>query len=191
MSDHAATAPFATPRLIGRAVTAADFHLLHALNGDPAAARTLTVDGLPTPPERTAAQLEGFVRHWREKGFGVRVLFERATGRFVGRAGLRCAPFEPGETELLYALLPAFWGRGLATEAGAALVAEALGPLGRESVIAFTLPNNRLSRRVMEKLGFAYERDGIHAGLPHVFYRLGAIDGPLGRSSVYTPDRTA
>jgi RimJ/RimL family protein N-acetyltransferase len=28
------------------------------------------------------------------------------------------------------------------------------------------------SRRVMEKLGMAYERDVVHAGLPHVLYRL-------------------
>ena len=29
----------------------------------------------------------------------------------------------------------------------------------------------RASRRVMEKLGFAYERNIVYAGLPHVLYR--------------------
>ncbi len=37
-----------------------------------------------------------------------------------------------------------------------------------------TLPTNRASRRVMEKAGFGYERDTVHAGLPHVLYRLPA-----------------
>ena len=35
----------------------------------------------------------------------------------------------------------------------------AFGPLGLADVVSFTLPDNRASRRVMEKLGFAYERD--------------------------------
>lgn len=38
-------------------------------------------------------------------------------------------------------------------------------------LVAFTLPHNAASRRVMEKAGFAYERDTEHAGLPHVLYR--------------------
>ena len=66
------------------------------------------------------------------------------------------------------------WNEGLATELGAASLAVAFGPLGLADVVSFTLPDNRASRRVMEKLGFAFERDTIHAGLPHVLYRLRA-----------------
>ena len=40
-----------------------------------------------------------------------------------------------------------------------------------KSVVAFTLPDNTASRRVMEKLGMTYERDIVHADLPHVLYR--------------------
>ena len=35
-----------------------------------------------------------------------------------------------------------------------------------------TAPDNRGSRRVMEKLGLSYEREVVHADLPHVLYRL-------------------
>ncbi len=38
--------------------------------------------------------------------------------------------------------------------------------------VARTLVDNHPSRRVMEKLGFVYERDVEHANLPHGFYRL-------------------
>jgi RimJ/RimL family protein N-acetyltransferase len=38
--------------------------------------------------------------------------------------------------------------------------------------VAFTLPTNTGSRRVMEKLGFHYEREISRAGLAHVLYRL-------------------
>ena len=40
------------------------------------------------------------------------------------------------------------------------------------SVVSFTLPGNLASRRVMEKLGFRFERETTYAGLPHVLYRL-------------------
>ena len=42
-----------------------------------------------------------------------------------------------------------------------------------QRVVAYTLPDNWASRRVMEKAGFAYERDVMHVGLRHVLYRRG------------------
>jgi hypothetical protein len=43
-------------------------------------------------------------------------------------------------------------------------------------IASWTLPINRASQRVMEKLGFRYERDFEFAGLPHLFYRLSVDD---------------
>jgi [ribosomal protein S5]-alanine N-acetyltransferase len=58
-----------------------------------------------------------------------------------------------------------------------------LGRLGLAGLVARTLPTNRASRRVMEKVGFGYERDTVHAGLTHVLYRLPAPrrEGPRER----------
>jgi hypothetical protein len=36
---------------------------------------------------------------------------------------------------------------------------------------AFTLPHKTALRRVMEELGFSYEREVVWADLPHVLYR--------------------
>jgi RimJ/RimL family protein N-acetyltransferase len=44
----------------------------------------------------------------------------------------------------------------------------------RSDLVCFTLTTNHASQRVMEKVGFRYERDVLHAGLPHVLYRLSA-----------------
>ena len=52
--------------------------------------------------------------------------------------------------------------------------AVAFDDLGLGEIVAFTLPTNIASRRVMEKSGFAYEREIVHAGLPHVLYRQAA-----------------
>ncbi len=67
--------------------------------------------------------------------------------------------------------MPAYWGRGLATEIARRALELARDALGREDVVAFTLPGNRASRRVLAKVGMVYERDVVHAGLPHVLYR--------------------
>jgi RimJ/RimL family protein N-acetyltransferase len=48
----------------------------------------------------------------------------------------------------------------------------AFGPLGLPDVVAFTLPDNVASRRVMEKLGFAYEKTAPYKVYgDHVLYR--------------------
>ena len=46
------------------------------------------------------------------------------------------------------------------------------GRLGFPEIGSWTLPINLASQRVMEKLGFRYERDFQFAGLGHQRYRL-------------------
>lgn len=93
--------------------------------------------------------------------------------RFVGRAGLRYAEVGGAwEVELAYALLAEFWGHGLASGIGEALLRIGFDVLRLENIVAFTLTTNQASRRVLEKLGFAYERDLDHHGRPHVLYRI-------------------
>jgi [ribosomal protein S5]-alanine N-acetyltransferase len=105
-----------------------------------------------------------------------RLLAERLRAdHFVGRAGLHSANVGGDEeVELAYALMAEYWGRGLATEMAEAIMVVAFERLRMKEVVCFTLTTNRASQRVMEKAGFEYERDIVHAGLPHVFYRLTA-----------------
>jgi [ribosomal protein S5]-alanine N-acetyltransferase len=65
---------------------------------------------------------------------------------------------------------PDHWGQGYAAEL-AAPARDLVFSRGVGSVVAFTLTDNTASRRVMEKLGMTYERDIVHADLPHVLYR--------------------
>jgi [ribosomal protein S5]-alanine N-acetyltransferase len=91
----------------------------------------------------------------------------------VGYVGLRRVTIDGRcEVELLYALTPGNWRQGLASEATRAVAALAFERLGLESIVAWTLPANRASQRVMAKTGFVYDRDIVHAGLPHGLYRL-------------------
>ena len=64
-----------------------------------------------------------------------------------------------------------YWGRGLATEIGHALLKLGRERLGLGDVVAFTLTTNRGSQNVMQKLGLRYERDIMHDDEPHALYR--------------------
>jgi len=129
--------------------------------------------GGASDPEETRQRLERELAHWSTHGFGRWVLFDRQTGEFVGRGGLRTVEIEgQPEVELGYAIVPERWGQGLATELAEAAVEVAFRDLGLADVVAFTLPNNAASRRVMEKVGFEYERDFVRKGRDHVLYRI-------------------
>ena len=131
--------------------------------------------GTAAEPDETRWWIEEKAAHWRRHGFGVWVLADAQTGAFVGRARLQHTDVQGvDEVELLYALRPEFWGRGLATEAGAALLGIAFSVTSLPSMVAYTLPYNACSRRVMEKLGFTYEHEFTHEDHTHVLYRVTA-----------------
>jgi [ribosomal protein S5]-alanine N-acetyltransferase len=70
-------------------------------------------------------------------------------------------------------LTPAAWGQGYATEAGGTVRNEAFDRLELESVVAVHHSTNAASRRIMEKLGMAFERDVVDtSGWPYRLYRL-------------------
>jgi ribosomal-protein-alanine N-acetyltransferase len=131
-----------------------------------------TLGGLHSD-EETANYLRDNLDHWDRYGYGMWVFRDRADGRFVGRAGLRNTRVGGNdEVELAYALVAEYWGRGLAKET----LKLAFERLDLEGIVCFTLPTNLASRRVMAKVGFEYERDVVHAGSPHVLYRIKAPD---------------
>jgi RimJ/RimL family protein N-acetyltransferase len=97
--------------------------------------------------------------HWAEHGFGPLALADRRTGELVGRGGVAFHRLWPGDPEAGWWIAPAWQGRGLATEAGAAALAWAFGELGFARLVSIALEANLASRAVMAKLGFSlFER---------------------------------
>ena len=130
-----------------------------------------TMGGSTGTVEESGAWLERNLRHADEPGFGVFVFRERASGVFVGRGAVRHIVIGGREeVEVGYALAAEMWGRGLATEMAAWLVAHA-AENAVVDLVAYTEPTNAASRRVLEKVGFVYERDVEHHGRPQVLYR--------------------
>ena len=162
--------PVETVRLIGEPICARHREGLTAILGDPRVGAML---GGPASPADVDAHIATMAAHWEEHGFGWYAWYERATGALVARGGPKYAHVAGrDEVEIGWTVAPERWNQGIATELGAASVAHAFGPLGLAEVVSFTLPSNAASRRVMEKLGFVYERDTEYRGWPHVLYRL-------------------
>ncbi len=143
---------------------------LLAMLGDPRVGATM--GGAQSAAGVTAA-IDRHIAGWEADGFHYWIFLDRETGEGIARGGLsRTQVTGRDEVEVGWVVAPERWGQGYATELGAAALDVAFGPLGLDTVISYTLPGNLASRRVMEKLGFSYEREIVHYDLPHVLYRL-------------------
>jgi RimJ/RimL family protein N-acetyltransferase len=142
----------ATARLRLRRFRDEDRDTLARWNADP-----LFMRHMGRPPmtrAESAAALRRHEAHWDEHGFGLMAVEERASGALVGRTGVQYHRSWPHDPEVGWSFDPAWWGKGLATEAGAACVDWAFGELDLPRVVSITIEENVASRRVMEKLGF-------------------------------------
>src|SRR4051812_1410634 len=120
----------------------------------------------------TVAYLEMNVKHWLDHGFGMWMLRDLQSSEVIGRAILRHLDVEGvDEVEVGYGLMPEYWGRGLATEIARACVTIGFEQLGLQSLVAITTAANLGSQHVLQKAGLTYERDIVHAGLPHLLFR--------------------
>ena len=163
---------FRTPRMNAERIRPDHFEELCVLYADERVMATL---GGVRSRDATRIYLEAVIQHWEDHGFGFWIFYDKATGESVGRGGLRRLEIEgTREVEVAYAVVADCWGQGFASEMAEAAVEVAFEKLKLASVVAFTLPSNKASRRVMERVGFSYERDIVYADLLHVFYRLTA-----------------
>jgi [ribosomal protein S5]-alanine N-acetyltransferase len=156
------------PRLTLRPWTRDDIDELFAMWTRPEVRRFLWDDKVITR-ERAEEAVEAFVAQASD-GIGGWMILERTEGAFAGFVGL--IRREPGDPELLYGLAPEWWGRGLATEAGRAVLAYAFGHVACARVTAATDVPNAASARVLERLGMRVTHRGTLNGLDTWFYEL-------------------
>ncbi len=110
----------------------------------------------------------------------------KETGEFLGFVGLNRPsygaplPFDPC-VEVGWRLKRSAWGKGYASEAASAWLDYGFGTAGLDEIVAFTIPANEPSQRVMQRLGMVRDHNGdfLHPFLPHghpyalhVLYRL-------------------
>jgi len=170
-----------TDRLLLRQWREEDRRPFAELNADPEVMRYF-------PAPLTRAESDGFVdwasAHVAEHGWGLWALEERASGAFLGFTGLAEARFEAAFTpavEIGWRLRRDAWGRGYASEAARAVLADAFDGLALEEVVSFTAVANERSRAVMVRLGMTrdpaddFDHPEVpegHPRRPHVLHRL-------------------
>jgi len=152
---------------------ATHFAEIRTLHTDPRVMATLSADGDIFSEDQTRAFLQRSAEHWTLHNFGLWIFQLSYTSDFVGYCGIKHSVVEgKDQIELAYAVSSAHWNKGFATEMSEAALKVGFEELHLERIVAFTLPHNKGSRSVMEHCGFTYQRDIVHAGLPHVLYHL-------------------
>ena len=161
----------------------ADREPFAAMNADPRVAEHLPG---ALPRDESDAIVERIEAHFAQHGFGLWAVEIPGVADCAGFTGLAIPRFEATFTpcvEIGWRLAAEHWRHGYATEGARAALAFGFESLKLPEIVSFTVPENRRSRRVMEKLGMTHDaRDDFdHPLLPtehrlsrHVLYRIAA-----------------
>ena len=130
------------------------------------------------------ARIDGYQR---DQGHTFWAIERTIDSAFLGFCGLKVAdvPGTPvdGEVEIGWRLRVDAWGKGYAREAAEAALDWGWRNLSRPRIVAFTIPLNAASRKLMERLGFRH-----HPELDFNHPRF-AADHPLSRHITYVAER--
>jgi RimJ/RimL family protein N-acetyltransferase len=165
----------------------ADLAPFAAINADP-----VVMEHFPSILERASsdALAERIGGHFDRHGFGLWAVEVPDVAAFIGFIGLAIPRFTASFTpcvEVGWRLARRYWGQGYATEGARAAVAFGFAEAGLEEIVSFTVPANRRSLAVMERLGMTSEarEDFDHPVLPaghplrrHRLYRLRRSSAP-------------
>jgi RimJ/RimL family protein N-acetyltransferase len=157
-----------------------DLEPFAALNRDPRVMEHYPA--LLTRAESDAFVVERAVPAFAACGYGPWAVEVPGVAPFIGYVGLKEPAFEARFTpcvEIGWRLAFAAWGHGYATEAARLAIAYGFAEGGLAEIVSFTVPANRRSIAVMERLGMRADGTFEHPRLPpghrlrtHVLYRL-------------------
>jgi [ribosomal protein S5]-alanine N-acetyltransferase len=161
-----------TPRLLLRQFTEQDVDKLVALDSDSEVMRFIN-GGFPSSYQAIAETfLPDVLSYYKDyDNLGFWAIIEKSSQEFMGWIVLRPESrfrfakllnvAESDALELGYRLRKISWGQGYATEASQALITKAFTEGDFRKIIAWALPENKASIRVMEKLGLKLQREYV------------------------------
>lgn len=146
-----------TQRLLLRELRADDFAAVHSYASDREVVRFMEWGPNTKADTRAFLQKAEAMAAARPRSAFELGVIEIGSGALVGAAGLHVAESRDGQAMLGYCLGRNAWGRGIATEAGLAMLRFGFEDLNLHRVWAGCDPRNHGSRRVLEKLGMRQE----------------------------------
>jgi RimJ/RimL family protein N-acetyltransferase len=167
-----------TDRLLLRRFTDEDRAPFAAINADPEVTRYLSG---PMSREESDEVIDRCHVHWDRWGYGIYAIDRLDPApEFIGYVGLSHHRALPDDVEIGWRLARPVWGLGLATEAAAAVRDAAFQVLGLQELVSITTDENVASRRVMEKLGFRFDR---YQPFQHWLLRIAVLDAGTAQGS--------
>ena len=146
-----------TDRLVLRKVSIDDAEFILELLNEPSFLRFIGDKGVRTLDDAREYILQGPVASYEKFGFGLLLVEQKESGLPIGMCGLLKRDVLE-YVDIGYALLPEFWSKGYALESASAVMSYAREKLGAKRVLAVVNADNQSSIRLLEKLGFHYEK---------------------------------
>lgn len=158
-----------TERLVLRELALTDMDALFELYAYPG--MTDYMEG-PYPYEEEYNYQKAYIENmYRFFGYGMWLVFEKETGKLVGRAGVEHREELDGELELGYAIGTPWQQRGYATEVCRGILQYVREELGFEEICSLVQPENAASVHLLEKLEFHMEKGLLLDGTYYKKYR--------------------
>ncbi|HVG32253.1 MAG TPA: GNAT family N-acetyltransferase [Pyrinomonadaceae bacterium] len=146
-----------TERLILRRATVDDSEFILELLNDPSWLRFIGDRGVRTLDDARDYILKSLVAMYERLGFGLYLTELKGDGLPIGICGLiKRDSLE--DVDIGFAFLPKFRGAGYGVESASAVMAYGKNDFGLKRIVAITSPDNDDSVRLLEKLGFKFER---------------------------------
>jgi ribosomal-protein-alanine N-acetyltransferase len=171
-----------TPRLRLRLLTVQDASFILELLTDAAFLANVGDRGVRDLAGATRYIEEGPAASYTRFGFGLYLVEHKDSARPLGLCGLLRRDSHP-DVEIGFAMLPSGRGQGFASEAAAATMRLAIGHCALMRIVAITAPDNKGSIRILERLGFRFERM-VHYTADGGESRLFVFDSPRAASAV-------
>jgi RimJ/RimL family protein N-acetyltransferase len=149
--------PLQTARLNLRPLTLDDAAFILELVNEPSWLRYIGDRGVRTLDDARVYLTKGPLDMYARLGFGLLLVELREDGTPLGLCGLIKRDTLP-DVDIGFAFLPEYWGKGYAREAAAAALADAAASYGLQRVVAITTLDNEASIRLLEKIGFRFDR---------------------------------
>ena len=134
-----------------------DAPFMLALLNEPSFIRNIGDRGVRTEEHARAYIADGPLASYARHGFGLCAVTLADEPSPIGICGLLRREALP-DPDIGFAFLPPYWGKGYAFEAASAVLAHARGALRMPRLLAIVNPDNAGSIRLLEKLGFGFER---------------------------------
>lgn len=147
-----------TERLILRPFVEEDIEPTYQMNLDPAVTKYTGDGGVVDQAEIERRITEDVMGDYQKYGFGRLAVILKTKNTFIGFCGLKFLD-DLDEVDLGYRFNRDHWGQGFATEAGKVCLDFGFEKLKLSQIIGLVLPENIASIRVLDKLGFRFEKE--------------------------------